>query len=269
MPGTKNSGRRKKQVEHSSGTCEESREELAPNIAINKGGRPRKSTKTIENDIEIPSEAVSGNVRPTSVLARVSNNVIQLKSRHSDVSDFYNTYLGPALECFPAKVLPRNRSVLQRYRSIRIGHHNSDQRTVCCTLSKEVIDLWDKSAIPHVDFEACVYKIKKITTRWTNAKRDERTSSLYQKELDNLLDLRPPSLSKLPALKAELQKRGESWELDYEFFKGQIVYPPTSFMSPRTDHLLAASTRRKEERNMKVSEQIFFSILKYRYQNPS
>ena len=186
---------------------------------------------------------------------------MSLNLNQDTVIDFYNTYLGPALECFPAKVLPRNRFVLQRYRSIRTGHHNSDHQTVYCTLSKEVIDLLHRSAIPHVDFEACVYKIKKITTRWTNAKRDERTSSLYQKELDNLLDLRPPSLSKLPALKAELQKRGESWERDYEFFKGQIVYPQTSFLSPRTDHVLAASTRRKEERDMRVSEQIFFSIL--------
>ena len=66
-------------MEHSSGTCDESREELASNIAINKGGQPRKSTKPIEKDIEIQSEAVSGNVRPTSVLARVSNNAIELK----------------------------------------------------------------------------------------------------------------------------------------------------------------------------------------------
>ena len=122
-----------------------------------------------------------------------------------------------------------------------------------------MMDLWERSAIPHIDSKACAYKIQKIVSRWTTAKKDDRTSPYYQKELD-LLDLRPESLSKLPALKAELKKRGKTWEDDYDFFKGQMVYPQTSFMSPSTDHVLAATTRKREERNKKVSEKMYFYV---------
>ena len=269
MPGNKNSGRRKKQVENSSEARTITTNNNNNNSNNNKRGRPKKSSKPVEGEIphshniEISNDEVSASVTSTSTLARASNNVTELKSRHSDISNFYNEHLGSALEGFPARVLPRNRCVLRRYRSLRTDQHAADQRLVSLAISKEVMDLWERSAIPHIDFKACAYKIQKIVSRWTNAKKDrksDRTSPRYQKELNNLLDLRPESLSTLPALKAELKKRGKNWEDDYNFFKGQMVYPPTSFMSPSTDHVLAATTRKREERNKKVSEKIIFML---------
>ena len=70
-------------------------------------------------------------------------------------------------------------------------------------------------------------------------KKKEKIGQIYQDGLNKLLDLRHVSYSTLQTLKTELQKwRGNDWEADYDFVKGQLKYPQEGFMSPSKDRLL-------------------------------
>ena len=101
--------------------------------------------------------------------------------------------------------------------------------------------------------KSCEYDIKRVISHWVDAKQEEKTSHLYQENLNTLLDLRHPSCSTLPTLKKELQKLlGENWEEDYLFFKGQLKFPQDGLMSPTTDRISEAKNKRRAERELKA-----------------
>ena len=57
-------------------------------------------------------------------------------------------------------------------------------------------------------------------------KKKDKIDQICQDDLNKLLDLRPVSCSTLRTLKTGLQKlRGNDWENDYDFFKGQLKCP--------------------------------------------
>ena len=162
-------------------------------------------------------------------------------------------HLGPALDNFPARTLPLKRTILQRYRSLRSKCHNAKQTYVTETITNELLHLWDRSAIPCKNFQESSRMVQRLVSRWTDAKQEEKSSDLFQKELNTLLDLRPDCFSTLSSLKCEIQKlRGADWEWDYNFFKGQLVYPQSSFMSPNKDAVLASKSRKRAERKLQA-----------------
>ena len=184
-------------------------------------------------------------------LARVSTNIA--RSRTSELNRFYDQYIGPPLENLPKKNLPMKQTILQRYLAIRSKKHNISQRSVAIIITKEVVELWNYSAIPHKDIESCTYMVQNVISKWVDSKQEERTSHLFQENLNTLLDLRPSSCSTLPALKKELQTLvGENWMEDYEFFKGQLKYPQDGFISPTSDLITEGKRKRKAERESKA-----------------
>lgn len=258
MPGTKNSGRKKKV--HDDVDIINAENEVTP-PEKKKPGRPKKTLIEKTDDFTFPQPIVDknntnesqlqGNKNP---LARISTNISSLSSRKSELNKFYDVYVGPPLEQLPKKNLPIKRAILQRYRAIRSKSHNMPQRAVASIISNEVIELWDCSAIPRKDTEACIYSIQKVISYWVDSKQEEKVSHLFQENLNTLLDLRPSFCSTLPALKKELQTLvGENWEEDYIFFKGQLKYPQDGLMSPTTDHITEAKKKRRADRELKAN----------------
>ena len=70
--------------------------------------------------------------------------------------------------------------------------------------------------------------------------KKDKNGQIYQDDLKKLLDLRPVSCSTLTTLKTELKiLRGNDWEEDYYFFKGQLK----GFMSLSKDRVLQAKSK--------------------------
>ena len=70
------------------------------------------------------------------------------------------------------------------------------------------------------------HRFKQVVSQWVSMTKKDKIGQIYQDDLKKLLDLRPVSCSTLPTLTTELQKlRGNDWEEDYDFFKGQLEYP--------------------------------------------
>ena len=57
------------------------------------------------------------------------------------------------------------------------------------TITNEVIELWDCSGIPRKEYEACAHDVKKVIERWVDAKEEDKTNHLYQKDLKSYLVL--------------------------------------------------------------------------------
>ena len=257
MPGKKGKSGRKKMIPDQL-DADNPESELSPEPK-RKPGRPRKSSIEITDPITCTDTSDRDIIesQPKEIkkpLSRVSTNIARLNSRNSDLNKFYDNYIGPALEQIPKKNLPLKRTILQRYRALRSTSHNMAHRTVASIINKEVMDLWDFSAIPRKDSEACLHLIQSVISHWVNSKQDEKTSKLYQDNLNTLLDLRPSSCSSLPALKKELQRLvGDNWEEDYQFFKGQLKYPQDGFISPTSDQITEAKRKKREERESKTN----------------
>ena len=252
MPGNKNSGRKKKEV----GSVERNEPQKR------KRGRPKGSISKpqIESSSEA-SEPVEGTpltppLRKSSPLARVSTNVMKLSSRNSEITEFYDQFIGEALDQLPLKRLPTKRTLLQRFRALRSASHNLAQTTIVTTIADEVMKLWDCGAIPRKKSEACTHDVKKVVMGWVNSKKEEKVSQRYQRSLDSLLDLRPVTCSTLPALKKELKRlRGtddETWLEDYNFFKGQMKHPQEGQMAPNKDRIFEEKSIRRAVREEKT-----------------
>ena len=100
------------------------------------------------------------------------------------------------------------------------------QIVVIFTISKILYESIECSAIPHIDLESCSHRVKQVVSQWVSMTKKDKIGQIYQDDLKKLLDLRPVSCSTLPTLKTELKiLRGNDWEEDYDFFKGQLKYP--------------------------------------------
>ena len=109
MPGNKNSGRKKKIEIVSVKDTDDDTD--TPPLVKKKGGRPRK-------EVPVPNEHVHvDEVCDDQISVRQNSfNVCSLSKRTSQTNMYYDEYLGPAIDKFPASKLPHQRVVLQRYR---------------------------------------------------------------------------------------------------------------------------------------------------------
>ena len=115
MPGNKNSGRKKSiSIQNISNNDVPAHEKKKP-------GRPKLSavpSKPTDKKAEEGSgqeQATTVDVSPvTSPINTPASHHVNLKKRTSDISKFYDAYIGVGLECFPSSKIPQKRVVLQR-----------------------------------------------------------------------------------------------------------------------------------------------------------
>ena len=254
MPGNKNSGRRKKPIDVGKET--DNPPDSTSVVRKRTVGRPKKTTNAAaeydESDpLPEPLEDQPGKTKADDVVIRVGNHAVDLAKRSSCMSKFYDEFLGPPLEVFPSSKLPLKRVVLQRYRTLRSLSHATPQTEIVATITKELILLWERSAIPFKPYtSACRVILGEIMT-WVNATEEDRKCENFQRNLNTLSDLRPKSLQTLSSLKSYLMSSGNpDWLRDYEFFKGQCSFPQTGTLGPR-DGCLKKKLQRKSIRDAK------------------
>ena len=131
-------------------------------------GRPRKTDT--DEEVSLTDYTYLPPTRSNS-LARTSSNVKELSVRTSNLNRFYDTYLGPALDNFPARTLPLKRTILQRYRFLRSKCHNAKQTYVTETITNELLHLWDCSAIPYL---SRIFKNREATRVPLNGRKTGR-----------------------------------------------------------------------------------------------
>ena len=143
--------------------------------------------------------------------------------------------------------------MLQRYREIKTEKHTLQQSTTVEIITKELIELWDRSAIPFKDYRGCTNIVSNLIDAWVGAKQEERKSVFFQDDLDTLLDLRPEDCKNIEVLTAKLKKSsGSDWERDLAFIQGQMNKPQSSFMSPTRDTVLDKKVKLKSSKAAKA-----------------
>ena len=257
MPDNKNSGRKKRAVT----------EEIAP-LSKKKVVRPKKENvlaeicdeTTIYNEVivvDVSNEMVDSD----SDARKAEHSPLQLwdlRKRTSDISIFYDTYLGTTLDHFPSSKLPLQRAVLRRYRSLlTVDDAQKSKSDMSTTITAEIIPLWESSCIPTKIDRGCWDAVKQCVTMWVDAKQDVKKTPAFQNGLDNLLDLRPIQNRSLSSLRDYLKMAGNpEWEEDYKLFKGQLKHPQTGTISSTKDVQLQKKVQKTASRQAKASSYI-------------
>ena len=124
-------------------------------------------------------------------------------------------------------------------------------------ITKEVMYLWELSAIPFKEYLRCREIVQKCICNWVETVSSKRKSVSFQSKLDTLLDLRPSFASTLPDLKKHLCSSGNALYMkDYEFFKGQMSFPQTGSISSTKD---VDEHRKGKHREQKKSNASLFA----------
>lgn len=134
-------------------------------------------------------------------------SVHKLSQRHSNVTDDWDKHLGAAIAHFSPLHLPTVRTVLQRYRHLRTESPREKKNDIALAIAKEIIPLWEKAWIPHLD-ELATYKavLKQIDTWALSSKRKEtRGKSEFQDSLNQLFDIRPVKMRSIEELEKYLK----------------------------------------------------------------
>ena len=97
MPGNKYSDRKKKNVQQSTPTTVKLTE---------KAGRPKKEILCFVNDKKQEQEVSIERNRVIKITRADSLRISNLTKRHSDISKFYDAFLGASLHKFPSSKLP-------------------------------------------------------------------------------------------------------------------------------------------------------------------
>ena len=248
MPGNKNSGRKKKEIviPDVGANADDGENDNDADVAKLKRsvGRPKKETA------EVITVSTTENLVETAPIApRTKQNVTDLSKRSSTLSNLYTEILGTPLQTFPSSKLPLKRAVLRRYIEIRSHCHKRQRSELIGIVTKELLQLWENSAIPCDTYRGACKVVENLVIKWLDANEEQRKSTPFQTDLNQLLDIRPRSLQILSALKSNLQSSGNAaWLSDYNFFKGQCMFPQTTTMSHTVDGLMQKKLKEKTRR---------------------
>ncbi len=147
--------------------------------------------------------------------------------KRTNTSD-WDTALGPSIDVIPSKQLPQVRTVLQRYRALRIESPHESKGELVKKILGEIIPIWVKSRLPTMSIKACERKVGLAIESWGKCHRPGgRHSEEFQSFLDELLSLavRLPNTTEekfLESYRKHIKDTGNpAWETDYTFFIDQ------------------------------------------------
>lgn len=69
-------------------------------------------------------------------------------SRNSERSEEWIKFIGPSLNAIPSNKLPLVRTILQRYRALRITSPSEKDLELAKQIAEEVKSTWDRARIP-------------------------------------------------------------------------------------------------------------------------
>ena len=113
--------------------------------------------------------------------------------RSGELAESWNESIGKGIDNIPATQLPTKRTVLQRYRNLRIEHPPLEVIKLSEMIADEVLFIWNKARVPTKTRKNCVRQIISVVEEWNqfSHRRANRTADNYQASLDQLLDIAP------------------------------------------------------------------------------
>lgn len=170
--------------------------------------------------------------------------------RKGGSAEEWDKALGPSLDSMPPGQLPQVRTVLQRYRAMRIVETKTSKVELARKISVEVQDIWAKSRLPFLSTRVCDKKVEEAIDMWTACHRPGgRMVEEFQSKLDKLLNIaiKPRGApaneeSFLESFKIMLKKTNNpKWETDFKFFVDQykvgiFTYQMSVFNSQMSSH---------------------------------
>ena len=109
----------------------------------------------------------------------------------------WDKYIGPSLDSIPATQLPTVRSVLQRYRALRIDAENAPRLDLAHIITTEVINIWDKARIPTGALKNTTRKTVGVIDWWKPFRAAGEHGDEIEHKLSSLFDIKPMLKGKL------------------------------------------------------------------------
>ena len=165
--------------------------------------------------------------------------------RTGELAAHWEEAVGPSLDVIPTAQLPLVRTVLQRYRAVRILRPIEPVSAIASSLTEEILPIWERTNIPTASVKVCKRRVQDAIKLYNNKhKHCDRMKDSFQTKLNELLDLARKSagrkgpntsdkdteeLKKLMKVKTVGQKRKagpekdpcEEWEQDFNFYLDQ------------------------------------------------
>ena len=111
--------------------------------------------------------------------------------RSGDQAKRWDDAIGKSIEILPAAQLPKTRTILQRYRFIRINQPQLETNAVSRTIAGECVHIWNRARVPTKSFDDCIKKVKETIDNWLKINRAQGKcmQPQYQAKLEELLTL--------------------------------------------------------------------------------
>ena len=144
--------------------------------------------------------------------------------------------IGPSISIIPVNQLPQIKTVLQRYRALRIEQPLTKTYDLATIIAEETIMIWNRARVPIISRQSLINKVVEVINWWKSQHNTDR--SLEQ--VDELFDIaskprgNPSGEASIEHLKtlmrqgSSMQRRksegGDSeydWEVDFKFYIDQ------------------------------------------------
>lgn len=149
--------------------------------------------------------------------------------RTGKAAEEWDKALGPSISSLPCSQLPQVRTVLQRFRALRIEDPQRDTKSLAKGIAEEVRAIWDKARLPTASSYGCERKVMDVIKFWykhhvPGAKFADQVQTRLNSLFNIAVRISNQSDDKfLENYKILLRKNGSSmWETDYKFFLDQF-----------------------------------------------
>ena len=171
-------------------------------------------------------------------------------------------------EVIPSQRLPKNRIIMQRYNTIKDNYPlRTDVQVIAEELYSEILAIWEKTGIPTLDKETCMVRLVRLLRSWKDQgcrflKEGSEKELNYIKFLDSTFKMGELDHEKvkenLKRAKRLLHKYSDTeypgkkiYEIDFEFYKGQLKNPQEGTIGARDNDL----AKRKKVQMDKIARQ--------------
>ena len=171
-------------------------------------------------------------------------------------------------EVIPSQRLPKNRIIMQRYNTIKDNYPlRTDVQVIAEELYSEILAIWEKAGIPTLDKETCMVRLVRLLRSWKDQgcrflKEGSEKELNYIKFLDSTFKMGELDHEKvkenLKRAKRLLHKYSDTeypgkkiYEIDFEFYKGQLKNPQEGTIGARDNDL----AKRKKVQMDKIARQ--------------
>ncbi len=79
----------------------------------------------------------------------------------------WDRIIGPSIDVIPGCQLPQIRTILQRYRALRIENEFTETVVLAKVITDEILPIWGRAGVPTVVYKNCVLKVEQAITSYT------------------------------------------------------------------------------------------------------